>query len=113
LYEVFKGAKQIDNFEDIVRSEPLYDVAGGNLADVAVEQTCTNRFSRSLRIHHLILNSMFSFSELLDLTVWMTSPNQKGVCSGNSPLPGPGTRRKGHLTATGELSRDGIDASSD
>jgi AMP deaminase len=25
LYEVFKGAKQIDNFEDIVRSETLCD----------------------------------------------------------------------------------------
>jgi len=29
LYEVFKGAKQIDNFEDIVRSETFSDALIG------------------------------------------------------------------------------------
>jgi adenosine deaminase len=51
LYEVFKGAKQIDNFQDIIRSEPATFLNGGIVTDFRDPNTSTRCVPTVVRGH--------------------------------------------------------------
>jgi hypothetical protein len=96
LYEVYKGAKQVDTFADIVKSKNAWCL-------LLTLQMCSSHSSRLLKTHPPTPSCTCSCSESSGLTAWTTSLSRRDAITASSRLRRSGTRARARLTLTGEL----------